>query len=70
MNTQPKWFSHPNSVLTEQDILEQIEYEKQCLNQAKWDFSQALTADSRERAWMDVVNTELRIASLEDKVGV
>jgi hypothetical protein len=26
--TTPLWFTHPNGVLTEQDILEQIEYER------------------------------------------
>jgi hypothetical protein len=26
--TAPKWFTHPNGIQTEQDILEMLEYER------------------------------------------
>lgn len=62
----PDWYLEPN---TNENLEEQLEYEKRCLNQAEWDFNQALTADSRERARLDKVNTLLRIATLEDRMN-
>lgn len=61
----PDWYLEPNG---NENLEEQLEYEKRCLNQAQWDFNQALTADSRDRANLDIINTRLRIATLEDKL--
>lgn len=37
----PKWFSAPNDVLTEQDIREQLEYERVQLAMREMDYAQS-----------------------------
>ena len=53
MNLPPEWFNVPDSCLEEEELREKLEYEKTQLELLK----------------MDVANTEVRIARLEEKVG-
>ena len=58
MNTQdfnivPRWYTNPNDLMTADDIKEQLEYQK----------AQA------ELSYIDYVNAQLRVASLENSLG-
>ena len=61
--TTPQWFSAPNEVLSEQDILEALEYEYAQYQIAKKEYGVS-TGEDKYRLELDLLHSEMRIEQL------
>ena len=61
----PKWYSSPNEVMTAEDIMEMLEYERAQLEACNDRIDKAKGEHDLNMAILDVQHSKLRISQLE-----